>query len=34
MRDERLSPPGGHTDLTGRPVAPPAELDPIAPPRT
>ena len=33
MRDERLSPPGGHTDLTGRPVPPPAELDPIAPPQ-
>lgn len=33
MRDERLSPPGRYTDLTGRPVPPPATIDPIAPPR-
>jgi hypothetical protein len=33
MRDERLSTPGGHTDLTGRPAAPPGELDPIPAPR-
>ena len=33
MRDERLSPPGRYTDLTGRPVAPPAERDPIPAPR-
>ena len=33
MRDERLSPPGEHTDLTGRPVPPPPELEPISAPR-
>jgi hypothetical protein len=33
MRDERLSPPGRHTDLMGRPVAPPPEIEPIAAPR-
>jgi hypothetical protein len=27
MRDERLSPPGGHTDLTGRPSPPPPEIE-------
>jgi peptidoglycan/LPS O-acetylase OafA/YrhL len=27
MRDERLSEPGGHTDATGRPVPPPAEIE-------
>jgi len=29
MRDERLSPPGRHTDATGHPVPPPAEVEPI-----
>jgi hypothetical protein len=33
MRDERLSPPGRHTDLTGRPTPPPAEVDTIPAPR-
>jgi hypothetical protein len=33
MGDERLSPEGSHTDLTGRPAPPPAELEPIPPPR-
>ena len=34
VRDERLSPPGRHTDLTGRPAAPPTEIETIsAPPR-
>jgi len=33
MRDERLSPPGRYTDLTGRPGPPPAGIDPISPPR-
>jgi len=33
MGDERLSPAGSHTDLTGRPASPPAELEPIPPPR-
>jgi hypothetical protein len=33
MRDERLSPPGRHTDLTGRPAPPPPEIEPIAAPR-
>ena len=33
MRDERLSPPGRHTDLTGRPTAAPPELDTIPAPR-
>jgi hypothetical protein len=33
MRDERLSPPGRHTDLTGRPAPPPAEVDTIPAPR-
>ena len=32
MRDERLSPPGLDTDLTGRPVPPPRQPDPIPPP--
>lgn len=27
MRDERLSPPGGHTDLTGRPTPAPPEIE-------
>ena len=33
MRDERLSPPGRHTDLTGRPAPPPAEIEPLPAPR-
>jgi hypothetical protein len=33
MEDERLSPPGRHTDLTGRPVPPPSEPDSIPAPR-
>jgi len=33
MRDERLSGPGRHTDLTGRPTAAPPELDTIPAPR-
>jgi hypothetical protein len=33
MADERLSPSGGHTDLTGRPVPPPPELETIPAPR-
>jgi hypothetical protein len=33
MRDERLSPPGGHTDLTGRPAPPPPEIEPLSAPR-
>jgi hypothetical protein len=33
MRDERLSPDGAHTDLTGRPVPPPAEIERIPAPR-
>jgi hypothetical protein len=33
MRDERLSPPGHHTDLTGRPAPPPAEIEPLPAPR-
>jgi hypothetical protein len=33
MRDERLSPDGSHTDLTGRPVPAPAEIDRIPAPR-
>jgi hypothetical protein len=33
MRDERLSPSGRHTDLTGRPVPPPPEIEPIPAPR-
>jgi hypothetical protein len=33
MRDERLSPPGRHTDLTGRPAPPPPEIEPIPAPR-
>jgi hypothetical protein len=32
-RDERLSPEGGHTDLTGRPIASPPEVERVpAPP--
>ena len=33
MRDERLSPPGRHTDQTGRPVPPPPEIETIRAPR-
>src|SRR3954468_4030007 len=33
IRDERLSPPGKHTDMTGRPAAPPPEIEGIPPPR-
>jgi hypothetical protein len=33
MRDERLSPPGRHTDLTGRPTSPPPEVETIPAPR-
>jgi hypothetical protein len=33
MRDERLSPAGGHTDLTGSPTPPPPEIEPIPAPR-
>jgi TRAP-type uncharacterized transport system fused permease subunit len=33
MRDERLSPQGRHTDLTGRPAPAPPEIEPIPPPR-
>jgi hypothetical protein len=33
IRDERLSAPGRTTDATGRPAAPPDEIEPIAPPR-
>jgi hypothetical protein len=32
MRDERLSPSGRHTDLSGRPAPPPPELEPIPAP--
>jgi hypothetical protein len=32
IRDERLSPPGRHTDMTGRPVPPPAEIELLPPP--
>jgi hypothetical protein len=32
MRDERLSPAGVHTDLTGRPVSAPPQPEPIPPP--
>jgi heme A synthase len=32
-RDERLSPPGRHTDLTGRPAAPPPEIETLPAPR-
>jgi hypothetical protein len=33
IRDERRSPPGRHTDLTGVPVAGPPEIETIQPPR-
>jgi hypothetical protein len=32
MRDQRLSKPGKPTDLSGRPVAAPAEIEVVAPP--
>jgi hypothetical protein len=32
-RDERLSPPGRHTDITGRPAPPPPEIEAIPAPR-
>jgi len=32
VRDERLSPPGRHTDATGRPAPPPPEIAPIRAP--
>jgi hypothetical protein len=32
MRDERLSPPGRHTDHTGRPAAPPGEIETLPAP--
>lgn len=33
MRDERLSPAGRHTDLTGRPTPDPPEIETLAAPR-
>jgi hypothetical protein len=33
IRDERISPPGRHTDLTGRPTAAPQEIEPLPAPR-
>jgi hypothetical protein len=33
VRDERASPLGRHTDLTGRPVPPPPETEPLPAPR-
>jgi hypothetical protein len=33
MRDERLSPEGAHTDLTGLPAPPPPEIERIPAPR-
>jgi FtsH-binding integral membrane protein len=33
MRDERLSPDGEHTDLTGRPASAPSEIERIPAPR-
>jgi hypothetical protein len=33
MRDERLSPAGRHTDLTGRPTPAPPEIEPLPAPR-
>jgi hypothetical protein len=33
MRDERLSPPGRHTDLTGRPTPAPPEIERMPAPR-
>jgi hypothetical protein len=34
MRDERRSPEGGHTDLSGRPVPPPPAIEVVPAPRT
>lgn len=34
MRDERRSPEGRHTDLSGRPVPPPPEIEVLPAPRT
>jgi hypothetical protein len=33
IRDERLSPAGRHTDMTGRPVPPPPEIEAMPPPK-
>lgn len=33
IRDERLSPPGRHTDVTGRPAPPPPDVETIPAPR-
>jgi hypothetical protein len=33
MRDERASPAGGHTDLSGRPAPPPPEIETFPAPR-
>jgi hypothetical protein len=33
MRDERPSPAGGHTDVSGRPVPPPPEIETFPAPR-
>jgi hypothetical protein len=33
VRDERLSPPGRHTDPTGRPAPPPPDVETISAPR-
>jgi hypothetical protein len=33
MRDERLSKPGSHTDLTGTPASPPSEIETIPAPQ-
>src|SRR5918992_2456216 len=33
MRDERLSPTGRHTDLTGKPAPSPPEIEPVPAPR-
>src|SRR3954454_25122650 len=32
IRDERLSPAGRHTDMTGRPVSAPPEIETLSPP--
>lgn len=32
IRDERLSPAGRHTDMTGKPVPPPPEIEAVPPP--
>jgi hypothetical protein len=33
IRDERISPPDRHTDMTGRPVPAPPEIEAVPPPR-